>query len=410
MEKLSAYRYRIYPNPEQGSKSRQFVGCCRVVANVCIDQRNLERERSNPRNINVYSQINELPALKEAAPFLKDAPSHILQQAVIDVGTAFKRFFDGDSKYPKFKKKGDKDSFRFPDPKQFQITPTSIILPKLGKIDMIMHRPIRGEPKNVTVSLDGECWYVSIQTSEQIADPVAPNGEPVGIDLGVAKPIVLSTGEMFDIPKTTDKQQRRTAALQSAINRRQKGSKNRKRAIRDLSRHRAKLKRKRVDAAHKATIAIVKNHSVIALENLNVKNMTSSAKGTVEEPGKNVAQKSGLNRVILDVAPGDTRRMLEYKARWHGATIVRVPPAYTSQRCSKCGYVHADNRLTQELFLCGKCGHTENADVNAAKNILQLGLEKIRATEGYSGVVCESNRATGRKQKSCVVRHGSPVL
>lgn len=406
----TAYRYRIYPDEAQDILCRKTCGCVRLVYNLGLEQRTMVGHSMARPHLSAYDQSYELPELKELLPFLKEAPFHTLQQALADLDKAFKNFFEGRAGYPKFKKKGDRDSFRYPDPKQFKVENERIFLPKLGWVKWVKHREIFGTPKNATVSREGDWWFVSIQCELEVADPAVPAGKPVGIDLGVAKSIVTSDGEIIMLPKTTEKERRRTASLQSAINRRKKGSKNRAKAVRALGRYKAKLKRRRKDAAHKATTKIAKNHSVIVVEDLKVKNMTASAKGTVAEPGKNVRQKAGLNRAILDVAPGEIRVLLSYKTVKFGSTLVDVPAPHTSQRCSVCGYIHADNRVSQSLFVCGKCGHTENADVNAAKNIRDVGMVKLKSTGGLPGVVCGSNLVKGRKQKIHAARQGSSAL
>jgi putative transposase len=406
MRLLKAYRYRVYPTPEQESLFRQTVGCCRFVYNLCLEQRNLERHRSDPRRLTSYDQIKELPALKTEAPFLRDVPNHPLQQAVIDLDRAFRNFYEGRTAYPKFRKRGDRDSFRFPDPKQFRIESARIFLPKAGWVEWVQHRPLEGTPKTATVSRDADWWFVSIQCEIEIAEALPNLGPAVGIDLGIAKPIVLSTGEAVMLPRTTERERRRLAALQRRVARRTKGSRNRQKARLAVARFQARLARRRKDAAHKATTRIAKNHGIIVVEDLMVRNMTASAMGTVEQPGRNVRAKAGLNRSMLDVAPSQIRSMLEYKAAWYGSRVVAVPAAYTSQRCGRCGHVHADNRVSQSVFLCQSCGHIENADVNAARNILRLGLE----TGGHPGLACGSNRVAGRKQERRVARRGSSAL
>ena len=129
--------------------------------------------------------------------------------------------------------------------------------------------------------------------------------------------------------------------------------------------------------------------------------MTASAAGTVEEPGRNVWAKSGLNRSMLDVAPFQIRQMLTYKASWYGSRVIAVNPAYTSQKCSVCGHVHKDNRISQSVFICKSCGHVDNADVNAARNILAGGI---------SVMACGSSRVTGRKQEVSAAKRRRPVL
>ena len=387
--RLKAFRYRIYPTPEQEALFRQTVGSCRMVYNLCLEQRRLEWHRSAPRRLTAYDQIKELPALKGEAPWLRDVPNHPLQQAIVDLGEAFKNFFEGRAKFPQFRKRGDRDSFRYPDPKQFKIEPQRIFLPKAGWVSWAQHRPIEGNPKTATVGREGDWWYVSIQCKiEKVELPETNLGSAVGLDLGVAKPIVMSTGKVVMLPRTSDEEFRRLASLQQRLARRKQGSKNRRKAQRAVARYHAKLARRRKDAAHKATTRIAKNHGLIVVEDLRVQNMTASAAGTVEAPGRKVRQKAGLNRSILDVAPSQIRQMLAYKAEWYGSRLIAVPAAYTSQRCNACGYVHKDNRRSQAAFVCLECGNAENADVNAAKNILNLGLK----TGGLPGMACESNR------------------
>lgn len=152
---------------------------------------------------------------------------------------------------------------------------------------------------------------------------------------------------------------------------------------------------------------IANSHGVIVLEDLKVANMTASARGTVEAPGRNVRQKAGLNRSLLDVAPGTIRRMLEYKALWYGSRVIVVDPANTSQTCSACGAVDAASRLTRAQFVCTGCGTIADADVNAARNVLRRG---INPTGGLPGMACESSRTSGRKQETLAGNGRSSVL
>jgi len=184
---------------------------------------------------------------------------------------------------------------------------------------------------------------------------------------------------------------RQLATVQRALARKQKGSKNRAKMRLRLGVLQARIARRRRDSVHKATTILAKNHSLIVIEDLRVKSMTASARGTIADPGLNVRSKAGLNRVILNVAFGEIRRQLEYKCRWYGSRLVTVPPAYTSQRCSVCGHTEHANRVSQAIFICRSCGHFGNADVNAAQNIL------AKATaEGPSVAVCGAMPLGGR--------------
>lgn len=401
MKMIKAFRYRIYPTAEQETLFCQTVGACRFVYNLCLEQRILEQHRSNPRRITAYDQIRELTELKKEASWLRDVPHHPVCQAVTDLDRAFKNFFEGRAKFPQFRKRSRRDSFRYPDPKQFKPEPDRIFLPKAGWVKWAQHRSMEGLPKTATVSRDADCWYVSIQCELDVCEPRPNLGPAVGIDLGIAKPIVLSTGQIIQLPRTEKKERHKLATLQRKVARKTEGSKNQAKARMAVARFHARLARRRKDAAHKATTMIAQNHGLIVVEDLRVRNITASAAGTVDEPGRNVAAKSGLNRSLLDIAPYQIRQMLEYKADWYGSHVVSVNPAYTSQKCSVCDHVHKGNRVSQSVFICKSCNHMDNADFNAAKNILAGGI---------SVMACGSSWDTGRKQEVSVAKRRIQAL
>jgi putative transposase len=169
------------------------------------------------------------------------------------------------------------------------------------------------------------------------------------------------------------KQQRRLKHAQRAVSRKKKGSANRKKAIQRIFNIHRRITHQRSDWLHKLTTDLANRHAVIAIEDLKVANMSASAKGTAEAPGKNVRQKAALNRGILDAAWGEFGRQLTYKLEWRGGRVILVNPAYTSRTCRLCRHESAENRKTQSVFSCVACGHTENADIHAAKNILAAG-------------------------------------
>lgn len=401
MKILKSFRYRIYPTKEQEHLFRRTAGACRFVYNLCLDQRILEYHRSEPRRLSYYDQIKGLKDLKNEAEWLRDVPHHPLCQAIKDLDQAFKNFFSNRFGFPKFRRRGKQDSFCYPDPKQFKPESDRIFLPKAGWVKWVQHRPIEGTRKSATVIREADCWYVSIQCELEICG-ITPNfGPAVGIDIGVAKPIVLSTGEVIQLPRTGKKDRHKLATLQRKVARKTKGSRNQAKARMAVARFHTRLARRRKDAAHKATTMIAKSHGIIVVEDLKVRNMTASAAGTVEEPGRNVAAKSGLNRSMLDIAPYQIRQMLEYKAAWYGSEVRAIPAHNTSRECSVCGDIHAGNRLSQAEFLCIACGHHENADLNAAKVIKARGL-RVSA--------CGSSRVAGRKQEYFVAKRGISAI
>ena len=163
------------------------------------------------------------------------------------------------------------------------------------------------------------------------------------------------------------------AKYQRAMSRKKKFSKNWHKAKNKVSKLHAKIANIRKDYLHKTSNAISKNHAMIVIEDLKISNMSKSSKGNSDKHGRNVKAKSGLNKSILDQGWFEFRRQLEYKQSWRGGYVIAIPPQHTSQRCSCCGHISRDNRMTQAKFECVECGHSENADINAARNILAAG-------------------------------------
>ena len=226
-----------------------------------------------------------------------------------------------------------------------------------------------------------------------------PNGgSSIGLDRGVVHAMATSEGEAFEMPKCTAKEDERLLRLERKRERQSKGSKNQRKTKRKIARCHAKRARRRYDFCHKATTAISKTSGVVVVEALKVRNMTRSARGTIDAPGTNVAQKSGLNRAILESGWGAIEKMLDYKCLWYGSMKVAVDAAYSSQECSQCGHIHEDNRKTQAVFSCLECGYTANADTNAAKVILGRGialLDRHVPAAGYAVAACGDSSGYG---------------
>lgn len=414
-------KFRLYLTPEQEAFLRQVSGCVRLVYNLALEQREMFGRRG--RTFRYEGQRAELKELKAHAEFLRDVPHHCLQEALVDLQTGFDRFFKGIAGYPKPRRKGQGDGFRFPDPKQFHLRPTEdkrfalLHLPKMGKqksdygpLRVRLHRPLEGKVKSVTLNHEAGVWHASFLCEVEVATPATPLGEAVGLDRGVAVPIMVSVGTAPHVPLPTERQRRRERRLHKAISRRKRGSNNRRKAVKALARHKAKEARRRRDALHNATTHLAKNHSLIVIEDLRVKNMTASAAGTIAEPGVNVAQKAGLNRAILSVGWGIAATMLGYKTVWYGSELRRVPPMGTSQECSECGHVDAVSRVSRDVFRCTACGHTEHADLNASKIIRNRGL-LLPTPGGHSGAACGAlSVSDGVEAGNAGCEAGSPRL
>jgi len=372
-----AFKFRLKANHEQARYFRQAVGCCRKAWNLTLAEQKQRLDKG------LYCEryesfAKQLPLWKktEALVWLREAPASALQQKLKDLGKALKDAFDKKQplkKFPKFKKRGQGDSFRIPQPDQFTLEKKRIRLPKIGWVNFFNSRAIEGSPKQVTVSLQAGHWYISIQTEIEIKAVQHPSTRSIGIDMGVSKLFALSDGSIL-VPINSFKQhQTKLAKLQRKLSKQQKFSGCWKRQKRKIQRLHSKIANCRRDYLHKSTSEISKNHAMIAIEDLKVSNMSASAKGNIESPGKNVKAKSGLNRAILDQGWFEARRQLEYKQQWRGGVVIAVPPHYTSQTCSCCGHTDKHSRTSQSIFCCVSCGYESNADINAAKNILAAG-------------------------------------
>ena len=337
-----------------------------------------------------------------ATSWLAEGPIHSQQQVLRRLDEAYRRFFAKAGGFPKFKRRGEEPGIRFPDPKQFSLDSVNgrLKLPKLGFVRLRMSRPVEGTLRNVSVTREGKKWFASIQVES--SETVAALGVPpsLGIDLGLTLFAATSDGEQVAPLRALAKQQKRLRHAQRSVARKKKGSANRRKAVDRLGNLHRRIAHQRSDWLHKLTTDLADRHAVIALEDLRIKNMTVSAAGTADAPGKNVAAKAGLNRGILDAAWGEFTRQLTYKTMWRGGQVVLVDPAYTSRTCRICARESADNRKTQSVFACVACGHTENADVHAAKNILAAGhaaWQAIQAAARSSADACGGEVSRGRR-------------
>ena len=353
---------------------RRFAGCCRFVWNKALA---LEKETyaADKKRLGYYALAGKLKDWKkeEETAFLSEAHSQILQQALKDLDRAYKNFFEKRAGFPRFKKKGLHDAFRYPQGFKLDESNSRIFLPKIGWIHYRNSRKIEGTPKQVTVSLSAGKWYVSIQTEREVPEPVHPSQSVVGIDMGIARFATFSDGSSIRPLHSFRKHEKKLTKMQRKLAKRVKFSANWQKLKAKIQRLHRTIANVRNDFLHKTTTIISKNHALVVIEDLKVRNMSRSASGTVEAPGRNVRAKAGLNKSILDQGRFEFRRQLEYKLKWLGGKLVVIPPQYTSQTCSHCGCVDRANRPTQAKFKCTACGFECNADHNAALNILAAG-------------------------------------
>lgn len=386
-----AYKYRIYADEEVESFFARCCGVVRLVYNLALEQRsNHWRQfcRAEGRHISYPSQARELTAIRAEVAWISECPIDAQQQALRDLNQAFRNFFAGRGGYPKPRRKFVNDAFRIPASRIGAIEVVNakwarVRLPKIGLVKFRYSRPLRGEVGNVTVVREANGWHIVFTCSFEHETPANDNPS-VGIDRGIVNNVALSTGEMFSMPDGTDLIEQHKQ-WQRAASRRKPRSKRQAKAKRHAARVAAKAARRRLHWQHVTTTRIARRFSTVVIEDLKTRNMSASAKGTLEEPGVNVRQKAGLNRSILKAAWFQYEMLQTYKSEYHGGSVVKVDPGYTSVTCASCGSKDKGNRENQAKFLCLSCGHSDHADVNAAVNIHTAGTrpsDTCRATPG----------------------------
>jgi len=272
---------------------------------------------------------------------------------------------------PSWRKAGRHEGFRIVGVKPQHIRRLNanvgaVYIPKAGWVRFRWSRLVPAGAKSYRVTLDpAGRWHIGFAV---IPEPIPGpgTGEIVGIDRGIAVSAALSTGELLSMPRLSPAQRRRLRQLTRKLSRGKRGSRRRARARNQAARLHAKQTDIRRDWSEKTSTAIARRFDVIRIEDLKIRNMTRSARGSPDKPGRNVEQKSGMNREILASGWGKLARRLEDKAP---GRVQRVRPAYTSQRCSACGHIAPESRKNQALFVCVSCRYACNADVNAARNI-----------------------------------------
>jgi putative transposase len=383
MQRQQAFKYELQPNGEREHQMRRFAGSCRFVFNkaLALQQERYERGEKKLGYAGLCKLLTEWRNSPETA-WLSDAPVHPLQQSLKDLERAYTNFFAKRSDFPRFKKRGQHDSFRYPDPKQFRLDQTNsrIFLPKLGWVRYRNSRDVLGTVKNITVSRSDGKWFVSIQTEREVAQQVHPSESVAGIDMGIARFATVYDGKQETAIQPLNsfrKHEARLRRYQRAMARKQKFSQNWKKAKARIQHTHTRIANVRRDFLHKTSTTISQNHAIVVLEDLQVRNMSKSAMGTREVPGRNVAAKAGLNKSILDQGWAEFRRQLAYKLAWQGGELILVSPQNTSRTCPACGHVSAANRTTQARFSCVVCGYENNADLVGAINILRAGHARL---------------------------------
>jgi putative transposase len=374
------YRYELKPNNVQRTLLAKSVGVARSAFNWALERRIelLENEEGKKRFSNAMADHRLWNVWKrEHAPWALEVSKCAPQEAFRDLDNALRNYWQGRKEgrpvgFPKFRKKGERDSCRF-STGAIKALGTHVQLPRLGKIRVKEPTAVKGRILSATISREADRWFVSFTVERHRPDPEPVIGPVVGIDLGIESFAVLSDGERVESPRPLRRSMKRLQRSQKKHSRKQKGSVNRRKSALRLARRHRRVRNQRRDFLHKLTTRLARTKSVIVIEDLGVKGMSATARGTRQRPGKKVRAKSGLNRSILDQGWGMFRRMLEYKTQWYGSTLVIAPRFLASSRtCSACGEKLARLPLSTRAWVCPACRASHQRDLNAALNLSRL--------------------------------------
>ena len=363
MDIKRAYRFRLYPTPEQEQVLAQTFGCARFAYNHMLRLRT-DAWFSRRERIGYHETSAALTQLKKDPEFawLNEVSSVPVQQALRHLQTAFANFFAKRAKYPTFKRKDGQQSAEY-TASAFKWDGKVLKLAKMNKpLDVRFSRTIPRAAKvtTVTVSKDAAGRYFVSMLCDDTVQPKAEVEGKVGIDLGLTHFAILSTGEKIAAPNTFRKHEAKLAKLQRRLAKKQKGSANRKKARLKVAKLHAKIADSRKDFLHKLSTRLINENQVIAIETLAVSNMQKN---------------HSLAKSIADASWSEFVRQLEYKALWYGRELVGIDRWYpSSKRCSDCGHTVAKMPLNVREWACPECGTVHDRDINAARNVLAAGL------------------------------------
>ncbi len=363
-------RYRLLPSPAQEAVLRDHCGHARFVWNLAVEQhRHWHPGRASAPGY--LEQCRQLTTARVEHPWLAAGSQMVQQQALRDFAQAMANYFGGSHGRPSWRKAGRDEGFRVVAVKPGEVRRLSrhvgqVRVPKVGWVRFRWSHAVPAGVKSYRVTMDrAGRWHVAF-TAVPGPIPAPGNGQAVGIDRGVAVSAALSTGDLLRAPGLGVAERTRMLRLERQLARARRGSNRRRRVKYAIARLKARQTDRRKDWAEKVSTRLAREFDVICVENLAIRGMTRSAGGTADKPGRNVRQKSGLNRAILAQGWGLLVRRVQEKAP---GRVEKIRPAFTSQRCSACGHVDPESRESQARFVCTACGFADHADVNAARNI-----------------------------------------
>lgn len=387
------FKYRFYPTPKQEQTLLFFLRRCRDLYNAGLEERRACYQMRHV-SLSCFEQINELPDLKRAFPAYQELPSHVLQDVLRRLDKAFAAFFrrlrNGEQPgYPRFKSTSRYHSFSYPDGAGWKLQGEHLNLAGVGEVKVKLHRELHGTIKTVTVRRDVDHWYVTFSCEVAEEAPLPSSAQEIGLDLGVMRFATLSTGEMIENPRHLRRGLKRIKRLAQVKDRQKYGSHRRKRAALALAKAHRKVRNQRANFHHQLSPRLVNEYGLIAMEDLNISNMTKAPEPK-PDPDKEghylpngAAAKAGLNQSILDAGWGQFQQFCAYKAAKAGRRVVLVDPYNTSQVCSGCGrLVPKDLDVRWHSCPYPDCGTELDRDHNSAITILCRGQEVAHSPTG----------------------------
>jgi transposase len=386
-------RYRLTPTPAQEQALAEHCGHARFVWNLAVEQ-HAHWTRGRKSAPGFAGQCRQLTEARAEFAWLRAGSIIVQQQALKDFAQAMANFFAGTHRRPTWRKRGQGEGFRIVAVKPGDIRRVSrkvgeVKVPKVGWVRFRWSRTVPGGVKSYRITRDrAGRWHAAFAV---IPEPIAApgTGAVVGLDRGVAVSAALSTGDLLNAPTLAEAEARRLLRLQRKLARAKRGSNRRGKVKNTIAKLKARETDRRKDWVEKTSTDLARHFDVIAVEDLKIQNMTRSAAGTIDAPGRNVRQKAGLNRGILAAGWGRLVARLEHKAP---GRVQKINPRHTSRTCNACKHIAGESRESQSRFVCVACGHRANADVNAARNIRDTAAGHAVTARGGSGLPGPANR------------------
>ncbi|MFC8100612.1 RNA-guided endonuclease InsQ/TnpB family protein [Streptomyces sp. NPDC057363] len=395
---IRAYKFLLRPTVRQTIAFGEMLSDHCSLYNGALQERRDAYRHMSRTTVRYGDQSAQLKEIRAFDPERQGRWSFSSQQATLRrLDKAFAAFFRRvraaeKAGYPRFRGIGRFDTVDFPrdgDGCRWDSTPhdpvTRVRFQGVGHVKVHQHRPVVGKVKTVSVKREGKRWYVILTAEQARPEPLPASGSMVGIDLGVANFLADSDGRFVPNPRHGRKAAAKLEEAQQALSRCRRGSKRRRKAVENAARLHRKVRRQRLDHAHKTALDLVREHDFIAHEDLRVRDMVKApvSKPDPATPGSflpnGAASKAGLNRSIADAGWGVFLAILTAKAESAGREVMAVDPRNTSRTCPECGHVSAENRPTQDKFHCTACGHRAHADTVGALNVLRAGLVRREA-------------------------------